>query len=100
MSDRAAVAIKSFIDGIPRLAHILFLAFFANDAIDEIIALAGHITSRSVFPFSVGTNYPASRVDKIAVFTVDVLTFVLVFTAWDFDMTFDLWKFSPNQNVP
>ncbi len=86
------MAIKPFVDGVSCLAYILFLAFITSDAIYQIIALAGHVASCRVFPFSVGAGDSARSVDEGAVFAINMLAFIFELTAWNFVMAcFDLW---------
>ncbi len=61
-SNDPEVCLEPIHEGASRLAYILFLASFASDAVDQIVALAGHVTFTDKRFLRVATGDPATQV--------------------------------------
>ena len=56
------VTLESLFQAVFGLAYILFLTSSAGDAVDEVVAVAGHVVFRAILSTCDGCHYLAFRV--------------------------------------
>ena len=68
------VTLELLFQAVFGLAYILFLASSADDAVDEVVAVARHVVFRAIFSTCEGCHYLAFRVQQGTISTLSVGT--------------------------
>ena len=74
--DGGKMTLESFYNWVTGLAHVLFLADFAVNAVNQIITATGHILFASVATACFGAHYGATLVNQGAIIAFYIAAFI------------------------